>query len=235
MRNDKRRARVRHLSRLLGAGLVVLAGPARAAGPSFDCAKVAPGSVEALVCQDAALAAADRKLAQVFAQAQASAGNVHPPMLRAEQRGWIKGRDECWKSEDRPPPTPGTKAPTSCCGSIRARPRSAGVPAARSCGARCGTPMSINFELANQPSDLSRHEPVAMRSSQPAQCPMPSGPRSTGREGLLAVREIQEVAHEKSLARCARKLLDTYHVMVDGLYVFWRFPPRHSDLRRFLP
>ena len=101
MRNDKRRARVRHLSRLLGAGLVALAGPAHAAAPSFDCAKVAPGSVEALVCQDAALAAADRKLAQVFVQAQASAGNVHPPMLRAEQRGWIKGRDECWKSEAR--------------------------------------------------------------------------------------------------------------------------------------
>jgi len=28
------------------------------------------------------------------------ATNEHPPRLQAEQRGWIKGRDDCWKSED---------------------------------------------------------------------------------------------------------------------------------------
>ena len=100
MPNDGRRGRGRHLSCLLSAGLVALAGTARADGPSFDCAKVAPGSVEALVCQDAALAAADRELARVFAQALAASGDA--PALRAGQRGWIKGRDECWKSADRP-------------------------------------------------------------------------------------------------------------------------------------
>jgi uncharacterized protein len=40
-------------------------------------------------------------MADVYAAAQAKAGNEKPPLLQAEQRGWIKGRDECWKSGDR--------------------------------------------------------------------------------------------------------------------------------------
>ena len=78
---------------------MALAGTARAAGPSFDCGKVEQGSVEALVCRDPELAAADRKLALVYAAARKKAVNEHPPMLKAEQRGWIKGRDECWQAE----------------------------------------------------------------------------------------------------------------------------------------
>jgi uncharacterized protein len=86
----------------LAAGLCLLAGAAQAAGPSFDCGKVEAGSIAALVCQDPALAAADVKLAGVYAAALAKAGDEHPPVLKAEQRGWIKGRDECWKADDRP-------------------------------------------------------------------------------------------------------------------------------------
>ena len=80
--------------------LLAHVGAAHAAGPSFDCGKVAAGSVEELVCRDATLAAADRKLAEVYAAATAKAGNEQPPVLKAEQGGWIKGRDECWKSDD---------------------------------------------------------------------------------------------------------------------------------------
>ena len=43
----------------------------------------------------------DRKLADVYAAASAKAVNEHPPQLKAEQRGWIKGRDDCWKADDR--------------------------------------------------------------------------------------------------------------------------------------
>ena len=82
-------------------GVVTLAGAAQAAGPSFDCGKVEAGSVEELVCRDADLAAADRKLAEVYAQALQKAGNEQPPVLKALQRGWIKGRDDCWKAEDK--------------------------------------------------------------------------------------------------------------------------------------
>lgn len=74
---------------------------ASGAAPSFDCAKVEPGSIEEMVCKDDALGALDRKLADVFAAASAKAANEHPPTLKAEQRGWIKGRDDCWKSDDK--------------------------------------------------------------------------------------------------------------------------------------
>lgn len=75
------------------------AEPARAADPAFDCAK-AEGSVEELICADDDLAALDRELAAAYAAAAQKAVDEHPPVLKAEQRGWIKGRNECWKSDD---------------------------------------------------------------------------------------------------------------------------------------
>ncbi len=73
--------------------------PLHGEGPSFDCAQ-AKGSVEALICKDAALAALDRQMAQVYAAALkrvAEDGYEDPAPL---QRGWIKGRNDCWKSGD---------------------------------------------------------------------------------------------------------------------------------------
>ena len=69
--------------------------------PSFSCHKVEPGSIAAMVCADAELSALDRQLAEVYAAASKKARNEHPPTLKAEQRGWIKGRDDCWKSSDK--------------------------------------------------------------------------------------------------------------------------------------
>jgi uncharacterized protein len=82
---------------------VLAAAPSRAQGPAFDCAK-ADGEVEELICQDEGLAARDRKLDEVYTAALAKAANERPPVLKAEQRGWIKGRNECWKAqgEDNP-------------------------------------------------------------------------------------------------------------------------------------
>lgn len=87
--------------RLSLAILCLSVGPALAQAPSFDCKKAATGSMEALICRDSGLARLDRQLAQVYSAAQEKAKNEHPPTLRAEQRGWIKGRDECWKSGDK--------------------------------------------------------------------------------------------------------------------------------------
>ena len=75
-------------------------GWAAESGPSFDCGKVEAGSIEALICADEGLAALDRVMAGVYRQASERATNEHPPVLRAEQRGWIKGRNDCWKSDD---------------------------------------------------------------------------------------------------------------------------------------
>jgi uncharacterized protein len=77
-----------------------LAAVAFAAGPSFDCKK-ADGSIEEMICKDAALSALDVKLAEIYKAATKKAANEHPPTLKAEQRGWIKGRNECWKSDDK--------------------------------------------------------------------------------------------------------------------------------------
>lgn len=63
-------------------------------------ARPAPGSIPAMVCADPELAALDRQLNQVYAAASRRANNEHPPRLKAEQRGWIKGRDDCWKAVD---------------------------------------------------------------------------------------------------------------------------------------
>lgn len=70
------------------------------AAPSFDCKRVETGSIAERVCRDPELSRLDRQLAEVFAAARKKALNEQPPTLRAEQRGWIKGRDDCWKSTD---------------------------------------------------------------------------------------------------------------------------------------
>lgn len=88
---------------MMALASTALATPALAAdGPSFDCKKVERGSIAALVCGDAGLAQLDRKLTEVYGAARKVAAKMKPPYpLVAEQRGWVKGRDDCWKSEDK--------------------------------------------------------------------------------------------------------------------------------------
>jgi len=76
-----------------------LAVPATATTPSFDCAQ-ASGEVEELICNDEHLAALDHRLAEVYARAAATWPTDELPDLKAFQRGWIKGRNDCWKAED---------------------------------------------------------------------------------------------------------------------------------------
>lgn len=79
--------------------LCTLAAPVLAQqGPSFDCTKAGSGAEE-LVCADAELARLDRLVAKRYAAALDRAGDAAGE-LRAYQRGWIKGRDECWKADD---------------------------------------------------------------------------------------------------------------------------------------
>jgi len=82
--------------------LILCTGHAAATeGPSFACDRVEAGSMEAMICKDGELSALDVKLSRVYAAAAAKAVDEHPPSLKAEQRGWIKGRDDCWKSDDK--------------------------------------------------------------------------------------------------------------------------------------
>ncbi|MBB1076984.1 MliC family protein [Rhodoferax sp. 4810] len=77
-----------------------LSSTAQAASPGFDCAKARSPSTEASICADAELAKLDRQMTQVYAAALKKARQQRPPVLKAEQRGWIKGRNDCWKSAD---------------------------------------------------------------------------------------------------------------------------------------
>jgi uncharacterized protein len=86
---------------LLTLGCWFWASATLATGPSFDCGSVATGSIEEAVCTDDGLAALDRTLADVYAAASRLAVNEHPPGLKAKQRGWMKGRNECWKDADK--------------------------------------------------------------------------------------------------------------------------------------
>ncbi|MFK7869145.1 MAG: MliC family protein [Roseobacter sp.] len=94
----------RQAALVFAAALLGTSAPA-SASPSFDCAK-AESSAEELICADDALAQLDQRLTDRF-QAALNAirsmdvgAQAAEDDLRATQRGWIKGRDECWKADD---------------------------------------------------------------------------------------------------------------------------------------
>lgn len=72
--------------------------------PSFDCT-AASGEVEELICSDAGLATLDLRLDSVWGEVEAQLASGSWPeseqqRVRAEQRGWISGRNDCWKDEE---------------------------------------------------------------------------------------------------------------------------------------
>lgn len=100
---------IRRVARRLPCALMALVlTPAFALAqdvPSFDCTR-AQSAAEKLVCGDPALAALDRRLADRYAAALDRAGSLDAGAaaatgtLKASQRGWIKGRDACWKAAE---------------------------------------------------------------------------------------------------------------------------------------
>ena len=80
------------------AGAVAFPVTVLAQGPTVNCAK-ASGEVETLICADPSLAALDRKLDEVYKAASAKAKGKLATRLREDQRGWVKGRNDCWKAK----------------------------------------------------------------------------------------------------------------------------------------
>jgi uncharacterized protein len=78
---------------------ILLAAPAFAAKPAFNCAK-ADGEVEELICSNDELAALDHKIADVYKAAMKNLPADEQKTEKAYQRGWIKGRNDCWKADD---------------------------------------------------------------------------------------------------------------------------------------
>lgn len=87
------------MNKLMLAALSLMPLLASAATPSFDCAK-AHGAAEQLICEDAGLAALDNELAALYPKAIANFSAEQAKTEKALQRGWIKGRNECWKDTD---------------------------------------------------------------------------------------------------------------------------------------
>ena len=85
---------------MLVAGGLLPSAPLRAAPPSYDCSAEFEATAPLIVCDSAQLSALDRELDRLFRLAAKEASGADLSRLKAEQRGWVKGRDECWKGQD---------------------------------------------------------------------------------------------------------------------------------------
>ncbi len=86
-----------------GAGAADAGSAAYVPEPSFDCDAPGLGEVELRICADSALSALDARLADVWVDALDRARGTAMPStwvdeMRAYQRGWVAGRDDCWKA-----------------------------------------------------------------------------------------------------------------------------------------
>ncbi|MBV7316514.1 MliC family protein [Shewanella sp. NIFS-20-20] len=65
---------------------------------AFDCSK-ADGTVEEYICQHPDLQQLDSKLNDSYQSVLSQLQGAEKSTLKAVQRGWIKARNECWKSD----------------------------------------------------------------------------------------------------------------------------------------
>lgn len=175
-------AGVPRLPRLV-AGFIgaALACATSAQGPSFDCSK-ADGSIEVLVCEDVELGALDRTLATVYAAARRKAVNERPPVLKAEQRGWVKGRNECWKAADRRQCV--SDSYRLRIAELQARYRLVPIAASATfvCDGDAGNEILVNYFQTDPPSLIAEHgDSVSLMYQQLAA----SGTRYEGRNESL--------------------------------------------------
>jgi len=89
---------MKHTKYILYSLILLTASSLHSKQPSFDCSKVEKESCEAIICASDRLIDLDKKLSHLYKQALAQAPKED--ILKAYQRGWIKGRNECWKVED---------------------------------------------------------------------------------------------------------------------------------------
>jgi uncharacterized protein len=72
-----------------------------AAKPSFKCGKKDAHEIEILICQNDQLAALDVSLSQLYNTVLKNTPAKAQRRLKAEQSGWVKGRNDCWKADDK--------------------------------------------------------------------------------------------------------------------------------------
>lgn len=82
------------------AAVMLPVSGANAAEPAFKCGKL-NSSIEEMICRDDKLAELDRKVQTEYDKALKTVGKAELNTLKAVQRGWIKGRNDCWKAQDK--------------------------------------------------------------------------------------------------------------------------------------
>jgi uncharacterized protein len=65
--------------------------------PAIDCQHSDLGAIETMICQDAELGQLERQMTALYQQLLPQAALQQPSLFNAEQRGWQKGRNDCWK------------------------------------------------------------------------------------------------------------------------------------------
>ena len=85
---------------VLFASFVVTTTPAFAAKPSFNCSK-ATHEIEQLICSDDELAALDVSLNNLYKAVLKNTPAAAQKRLKSEQIGWSKGKNDCWKADDK--------------------------------------------------------------------------------------------------------------------------------------
>ena len=84
---------------LIGA-TALLSTAAHAAKPSFKCTQ-GMHEAEEIICHDNELAKLDVSLSQFYGRVLKNTPKAQQRTLKAEQSGWVKGRNECWKAADK--------------------------------------------------------------------------------------------------------------------------------------
>lgn len=73
---------------------------AKTDAPAFDC-DLAKTEIEQLICNSPTLAKLDRRLAPLYQKLIKQVDQGEAKLIKTEQRGWIKGRNDCWKATDK--------------------------------------------------------------------------------------------------------------------------------------
>ena len=96
---QKQTKNLRWLVDLLIIGIFIIP-VCNAAKPAFKC-KNLKSSIEEMICQDDKLAELDRLMQTEYNNALKKLPKNEINTQKTLQRGWIKGRNDCWKADDK--------------------------------------------------------------------------------------------------------------------------------------
>ena len=82
------------------AGCVLFSTQAFAAKPSFQCSR-SSHEIEQVICGNDEQAALDVSLSRLYNSVLRNTPAKARQRLKTEQSGWVRGRNECWKADDK--------------------------------------------------------------------------------------------------------------------------------------